>query len=204
MQSLFQIFAVFLIAFLPSFVRAVPLKQTERSVGGPIILTLGAEFYRVISQAEPDTDFLTTYGSQTAIISRSQGSDEVATLVSFQMPAISDISGATASSTCDFVVKNPGTASGSQILQLFTLGYQFSESISPPVTFNSHPYYNQYEGEYYVSVGGDSTAIDVFTFPCVFGTNMQFVLRPQNDNDYISWEQDSISLLNGAYIEVRN
>ena len=63
-----------------------------------------------------------------------------------------------------------------------------------------------YEGTYHVNLNGDSTSVDIFTVPCVFGGNMQFIMKPQNDNDYITWTAgaDGVVAPVGAFIEVRN
>ena len=189
------------IAIASALVSAAPFKVAERSASGPIIYTKGADFIRVTSQTNPNTNEIGTYGTQTGYIARTNGNDEFASYVSFYIPPISAIAGASASSTCNFVIKNPAAVSGSQTTQLFTLGAEFGEFDT--LTFNQHPYHNQYEGAYFVNAVGDSSPIDVYTVPCKFGDNMQFVMRPQNDNDYITWTQNDGAKV-GAFIEIRN
>ena len=199
MKGIFS--AATFIAIASALVAAAPFKVAERSASGPIIYTKGADFIRVVSEANPNTDEIGTYGTQTGLIARTNGQNELASLVSFDIPPVSAIAGASASSTCNFVIKNPASVSGSQTTQLFTLGAEFGEYDT--ITFNQHPYYNQYEGAYFVNAVGDSSAVDVTTVPCTFGGNMQFVMRPQNDNDYITWTQNNGGNV-GAFIEIRN
>jgi hypothetical protein len=199
MKNIFS--AATFVALVSALVSAAPLKVAERSAGGPLIYSKGADYIHVTSQDNPNTDEAVMYGTQNAVISRTNGNNEYASYVSFAIPPLASIPGATESSTCNFVIRNPAVADGSQITQLFTLGAEFAEGDT--LTFNTHPYHNQYEGGYYVNMGGDSTAIDVLTVPCIFGDNMQFVMRPQNDNDYIAWYQDSAANV-GAFIEIRN
>jgi hypothetical protein len=195
MKGIFS--ATTFVALISALAAAAPFKVTERSATGPLIFSKAADFIHVTSEADPNTDQAAAYGSLTGLIARTNGQDEFASYVSFVIPALSSISGATTSSTCDFVIRNPANATGSQMTQLYTLGYQLPDSI----TFNSHPYHDQYEGVYQVVVGSDSIAVDVATVPCQFGELMQFVMRPQNDNDYITWQQDTDV---GAFIEIRN
>lgn len=199
MKGIFS--AATFIAIASALVSAAPFKVAERSASGPLIYSKGADFLRVVSQANPDTDQIGTYGTQTGYTARTNGNEEFASLVSFDIPPLAAIAGASASSTCNFVIKNPASVSGSQTTQLFTLGAEFGEYDT--ITFNQHPYYNQYEGAYFVNAVGDSSPVDVTTVPCTFGGNMQFVMRPQNDNDYITWTQNNGGNV-GAFIEIRN
>lgn len=199
MKGIFS--AATFIAVASALVAAAPFKVAERSASGPVIYSKGADFIRVVSEANPNTDEIGTYGTQTGLIARTNGQNEFASLVSFDIPPVSAIAGASASSTCNFVIMNPASVSGSQTTQLFTLGAEFGEYDT--ITFNQHPYYNQYEGAYFVNAVGDSSAVDVTTVPCTFGGNMQFVMRPQNDNDYINWTQNNGGNV-GAFIEIRN
>jgi hypothetical protein len=197
MKGIFS--ATTLIAVLAALTSAAPLK--ERSVGGPVIFTKGADFIRVTSESQPQVDQSATLGTHQAIISRTNGQNEHASYVSFAIPDIASVAGATSQSTCHFVIKNPTSLWGSQHTQLFDLGAEFTETQT--LTFWQHPYHNQYRGEYIANAGSDSTPIDVFSVPCKFGDNMQFVMRPQNDNDNIAWTQDNVNHV-GAFIEIRN
>ena len=199
MKGIFS--AATFIAIASALVSAAPFKVAERSASGPLIYSKGDDFLRVVSQADPNTDQIGTYGTQTGYIARTKGNEEFASLVSFDIPPLSAIAGASASSTCNFVIKNPASVSGSQTTQLFTLGAEFGEYDT--ITFIQHPYYNQYEGAYFVNAVGDSSPVDVTSVPCTFGGNMQFVMRPQNDNDYITWTQNNGGNV-GAFIEIRN
>jgi|SRR5579859_7354812 len=176
-----------LLAVLAALTAAAPI--TERAV----VASVPAEFFIVTDEAHPQTF---SGASQTAVISRTNGSGEKASYVSFDMTSVP---GATASSTCTFVIKNPAAASGSQNTQLFTLGGPISSTSK--LSFWQHPFHDQYAGVYKAQVGASSTAIDVATVPCNFGRKSQYVMRPQNDNDYITWTQGAGV---GAFIEVRN
>jgi hypothetical protein len=160
-----------------------------------------AEFYQVISQAQPTTNQEHIYGFSTAVISRTQDSNEFDTIVSFPMPALSKIENATSSSTCTFVIKNPVHVTGSQNIELFAIGKEISLNDS-----STQPFTNEYEGTYHANLNGDSTSVGVSTVPCKFGGNMQFIMKPQNDNDYIMWTTafDGVVAPVGAFIEVRN
>ena len=83
---------------------------------------------------------------------------------------------------------------GSGIVQLFTLGGEVTSSASPVI-----PFYNQYEGQYNVNTS-PSTPIDVQYVPCNFFEDgaFQFVIRPQNTDDYLSWTQTGTV---GAFIQ---
>jgi len=199
MKGIFS--AATLVAVFAALTSAAPTLN-ERSPNGPVIATIGAEFIRVTSESQPSIDLSSVYGTQQGVISRNNGQDEHASYVSFNIPDISLIPGASAQSTCHLVIKNPAYATGSQNTQLFSLGGGLFTATSP-LTFWSHPYHNQYLGVYTVNIGGDSTPIDVASIPCQFGTEAQYVLRPQNDNDYINWNQNNAALV-GAFIEVRN
>ena len=170
-----------------------------------LVTSIPASYYHVIDENKPNTDVSATYGSQTAVISRSDTTLDIDTLVNFEIPDLSSIPGASASSTCDFVVFNAASVSGSQTLQLFTLVSEVD--LTGPVTFNSAPSSDQYKGMYFIQEGATTTslAIDVTSFPCQFGTTMQFIMRPQNDNDFITWTQGGAGAVPvGAFIEIRN
>ena len=199
MKAIFS--AATFVALISALAAAAPLKVAERSATGSIIYAKGADFIHVTSEASPQTDEASIYGTQTAVIARTNGQNEFASYVSFAIPPLASIPGATASSTCNFVIQNPAFASGSGMTQLFSLGSEFAENDT--LTYWQHPYTNQYYGTYEIAVGSASTAIDVATVPCIFGDNMQFVMRPQNDNDYITWTQNAASNV-GAFIEIRN
>jgi len=197
------IFSTLSIAALCALVSAAPTRVGKRS--GALVTSIPASYYHVIDENKPNTDVSATYGSQTAVISRSDTTLDIDTLVNFEIPDLSSIPGASASSTCDFVVFNAASVSGSQTLQLFTLVSEVD--LTGPVTFNSAPSSDQYKGMYFIQEGATTTslAIDVTSFPCQFGTTMQFIMRPQNDNDFITWTQGGAGAVPvGAFIEIRN
>jgi hypothetical protein len=182
-----------LVAVLAAIGSAAPL--APRSV----LFTKGADFIRVTSEAEPQTDQISVFGTETAVISRQNGQNEFASYISFALPDAASI-GATSSSTCSIVINNPAQSTGSQNTQVFSLGGGLFTQTGP-LTFWQHPYHDQYRGVYQTGVGEASTAIDVTNFPCNFGQEMQFVFRPQNDNDYITWTQNTPANI-GAFIQV--
>lgn len=201
MKSIFS--ATIFAALTSALVSAAPL--TRRAAGGPVVATYGAEFYRVISEAEPEVDQTSFYGLNTAVIACNyQDLYEIDTFVSFAIPPLAEITGATESSTCNFVIYNAGHVSGTQNIQLSTIGAEIDQTQT--LTFKSHPYYNQDEGQYIVNESGPSVAVDVFTVPCIFQGNMQFVMRPvfNGTTTYITWDQDHGSYKMGAFIEIRN
>jgi hypothetical protein len=190
-----------LVAVLAALTSAAPTMK-ERSVGGPVIYTKGADFIRLASEAQPQVDESVALGTTSeAIIARTNGQNEYDSYVSFQIPALASIPGATSSSTCNLVIRNPETVTGSGHTQIFDLGGLITQTGT--LTYWQHPYTNQYRGEYIANLGGDSTPIDVYTVPCNFGGYMQYELRPQNDNDYIAWTQDNVNNI-GVFVEIRN
>jgi Ubiquitin 3 binding protein But2 C-terminal domain len=185
-----------LLSVLATLAAAAPL--TPRGVP---IYSKGADFIRVTNEAQPNSDETSVFGLHEGYISRTNGIEEHASYLSFAIPPITSIPGASASSTCSLVIRYPGSATGSGYTQLYSLGGPIDETT--PLTFYSHPYHNQYLGTYAVTEGDESTAIDVQTIPCTFNGKMQYVLRPQNDNDYIQWDQDNVNGI-GAFIVVSN
>ena len=193
------------LAALSSLVIAAPVKRQ-------VLSYVPSSYNYVISQAQPDVDQAPIYGNPgIAVISRVNGYNDIDTIVNFDMPDITQIPGATTSSTCSFAIFNVGTLSGSQTMQLYTLN-QFVDLTAGPVTWNSaNPTsVDQYYGTYEVFSGattGPSVATDggSWTFPCQFGQTLQFLMRPEGDNDYISWsEGGGGAVLVGAYIQVSN
>lgn len=193
------------LAALSSLAIAAPVKRQ-------ILSYVPSSYNYVISQAQPDVDQAPIYGGPSiAVISRVNGYNDIDTIVNFDMPDISQIAGATSSSTCSFAIFNVGSLSGSQTMQLYTLN-QFVDLTAGPVTWNSaNPTsVDQYFGTYEVFSGattGPSVATDggSWTFPCQFGQTIQFLMRPEGDNDYISWsEGGGGAVLVGAYIQVSN
>lgn len=153
-------------------------------------ISISPTFFQIISEDQPDTQFGTTLIPQISI---ADGSHEIDSFVSFSIPPIS---GATSTSTCKFVLKCV-TASPGAAIQLFSLGYQLIGF----ETFNSHPYYNQDEGQYSIdSTTGDSTPIYGKSVPCnIGGAPTQFVIRPHFTEGSITWAQtDTV----GAFLEI--
>ena len=194
------------IAAVSVIVSAAP--TTKR---GQVTAWIPATYNYVVSQAYPDTDQATLYNPNIAVISRTNGYNDIDTIVNFAIPPMSQIPGATPSSTCSFAIYNVAALSGSEKMQLYTLN-QWVDLLSPPVTWNSADVQsvNQNYGTYQVFSGattGPSVAIDggSWTFPCQFGTTLQFLMRPEGDYDYITWSQGGGgAVLTGAYIQVSN
>ena len=181
MKGIFSITTLLTLA--SALVSAAPLTQRG--------LSLPATNLFVITNPAPAT-ILTPYGTSNAVISITDGSNEIDTIVSFNIPGLPPPSSA---STCQFVIQNIPPPTGSGIVQLFTLGAE----VTSPLT--SVPFYNQYEGQYDCNTN-PSTPIDVQFVPCIFDANgvldMQFVVRPQNTDDYITWWQSPTV---GAFID---
>ena len=169
-----------LVVLTSAFASSAPL--TQRTTSG-----FQATAFWNIDNPQP-APILTPNGTLSPQISIQDGSNEVDSIVSFSIPDI----GQTASSTCQFSIQNIPAPTGSGIVQLFTLG----APVSSPLT--SVPYENQYMGQYAIDAQGNSTPLDVVNVPCVVG-DMQFLIRPQNTDDSISWTQTATV---GAFIEV--
>jgi len=190
-------------AALAALTFATPVKRQ-------ILSYVPASYNYVISQGQPNVDQAPIYNNpNVAVISRVNGNNDIDTIVNFAMPDINKIPGASPSSTCSFAIFNVASLSGSQTMQLYTLN-QFVDLTAGPVTWNSaNPTsVNQYYGTYKVFSGattGPSVSVDggTWTFPCQFGQTIQFLMRPQGDNDYITWsEGGGGAVLVGAYIQV--
>jgi hypothetical protein len=155
---------------------------------GPIPIT--PTFFEIIAADSPNSQFGTTLIPQISI---SGGSHEIASFVSFSIPPIT---GATSTSTCQFILRGV-TATSSSAIQLFSLGYQLTGS----ETFNSHPYYNQDEGQYRIDPNtGNSTPLYGGTVPCnIGGAPTQFIIRPHFTEGSITWTQTNTV---GAFLEI--
>jgi hypothetical protein len=170
------------LALASALVSGAPL--SERSS-----YTVPASDLWVITNPAPAT-VVSTPPALLGQVSIADGSNEIDTVVSFDMSIFPP---PTAASTCQFLIQNV-TPSGSGIVQLFTLGGEVTSSATPII-----PFYNQYEGQYNVNTS-PSTPIDVQYVPCNFFADgsFQFVIRPQNTDDFLSWTQTASV---GAFIE---
>lgn len=181
MKNIFSITALLTLA--SALVSAAPL--------APRGLSVAATELFVVTNPNPAT-IITPFGTNNAIISITDGSNEIDTIVSFNVPGLPAPSSA---SKCQFVIQNIPPPTGSGIVQLFTLGAE----VTAPL--RSVPFENQYEGQYNVKTN-PSTPIDVQFVPCVFDANgnldMQFVVRPQGTDDYVTWWQSATV---GAFID---
>jgi hypothetical protein len=199
-------FSTLTVAALCALAAAAPTRVSKRSAAGPLVTSIAPSAVHIIDENQPNVDVASQYDPGSVVISRSDTTLDIDTIINFWIPALADIPGATSSSTCDFKVYNAGVVSGSQTLQLFTTVTE--ADLTGPLTFNTAPSSNQYEGMYFIQAGAansGSVAIDVSTFPCEFGSTMQFIVRPQNDNDFIAWTAPGAGATPiGAFIEIRN
>src|SRR5262245_52416560 len=94
------------LALLSALVSAAPLSRRGSS-------TYGADYFKVISAAVPNVD-ISPGGSNTAMISIINGSNETDTIVSFSIPPLRP------NSTCQFYMSgvNPLPGGNSQLLQV--------------------------------------------------------------------------------------
>jgi hypothetical protein len=178
MKGIFSI-ATF-VALAAALVSSAPLTRRD-----PI--SVPADYFEIISEAEPDTTFGPT---QIPVISVVDGSNEVDSFVSFSIPSSITLS---STSTCQFFLTGVTADSGSAV-QLFSLGYP----LVGDETFNTHPFYDQDEGQYSVDpTTGDSSPLYGGYVPC--SSIMQFVIRPHFTDASITWTQSDTV---GAFIEV--
>lgn len=179
MKGIFSV-ATFL-ALASALVSAAPLTQRWT-------YTVPATDLWVVTNPAPVTILPEPSGSGE--VSISNGSGEIDTVVSFDM---SGYPIPTSESTCQFFIQNVAST-GSGIVQLYTLGGEATSSPTPII-----PFYNQYRGQYNVNTS-PSTPIDVQYVPCNFLEDgaFQFVIRPQNTEDSLTWSQTGAV---GAFIQ---
>ena len=179
MKAIFSISA--LLALASSFVSAAPLIARQT-------ITLSASELFVVTNPNPAN--ILADGTPNGQVSIVDGSNEIDTIVSF---SLGNNPNPTTSSTCQFAINGITPPTGSGIVQLFTLGAE----VSVPLT--SVPFEDQYMGQYDVTTG-DSVPIDVQFVPCNFNPDgtLQFIIRPQNTDDYLAWVQTSTV---GAFLE---
>ena len=125
----------------------------------------------VIKEDFPGTSFPTT----TAEVGRTNGQHNIKTLLAF---TISPCSG-----SCTVSFAGASTATGSQRMQFFTLGYPPSDGN----TWTSKPYTDIHKGTFQ-STG---TVVEDFglTFSCPsVTTTYGFEVQPVWDNDYVTWD----------------
>jgi hypothetical protein len=162
-----------------------------------VIYTAPATWFITTSEETPDLVFGVDF--QTGTIQRIDGSKEERTYVNFDIPPLTSLPDATASSTFHLVIKNPSVATGSKRLEAFTIGAPLN--VGSLISFNTHPFEDQDRGVYAVVVGGISTADSGTVLPSQFGQAVQLVLRPEGTDDLIVLQQGPNS---GVFIEVRN
>jgi hypothetical protein len=183
MKGIFSLTALLTLA--AALVSGAPLTPRAPSYSIP------ANDLFVVTNPNPAT-ILTPDGTNHALVSITDGSNEIDTIATFYAPGVPP---PTAGSTCQFVIQNTPPPTGSGIVQLFTLG----APVSAPLT--SVPFTDQYEGQYNCNTN-PSTPIDVLFVPCVFDANgnldMQFLIRPQGTDDFVEWWQSSTV---GAFVD---
>ena len=169
--------ATTLFALVAGLVSAAPLEKRSNNIPADSNVL-------VITNPAPHNIVPNPPGSSGGIVQIVNGNNEIDTIVSFTLsPAPNP------GSTCQFYMQNLDTVSGSGIVQLFSLGYELS--------VGNIPYYDQYEGQYDLNTN-PSTAIDRPTVPCTLNNgNPQFVIRPQNTDDTVTWTQSASS---GAFL----
>ena len=178
MKGIFSV-ATFL-ALASALVSGAPLNQRNT-------YTIPANELWVITNPAPAT-IITSPPELFGEVSISNGSGEIDTVVSFDVSAYQV---PTSTSTCEFIIQGV-VPTGSGVVQLFTLG----DEVATGATII--PFYNQYEGQYNVNTS-PSTPIDVQHVRCNFHDGvLQFVIRPQNTDDFLSWTQSGSV---GAFIQ---
>ncbi|PUU81108.1 hypothetical protein B9Z19DRAFT_972524 [Tuber borchii] len=129
----------------------------------------------VIKEDFPTTSFPTT----TAEVGRSNGQHNMKTLLAFVIPPCSG--------TCTVSFDGASSATGSQRMQFFTLGYPPSAGN----TWNSKPYTDIHKGTFQTAGSSTGTVVEDFglTFNCPSViTNYGFEVQPVWDNDYVTWD----------------
>jgi len=139
--------------------------------GGPIY----PEIAVVIKEEFPDTPFGKT---TTAEVGRKNGSKNLKTLLGFVVPPCTG--------KCTVSFAGASAATGSQRMQLFTLGYYPTDKN----TWNSKPYTDIHKGTFVTAGSSPATVVEDFglTFDCpATSTKYGFEVQPVWDTDYITW-----------------
>jgi len=134
----------------------------------------------IIQEAYPDTAYPQ---SRWARVSRTNGSQNVKTLLGFNLPAI------TSGKSCTISFSDASSVSGSRTMQLFTTGGYPAYGD----TWNKKPYTDVHKGTFQASSSGSgpATVLDNLglTFPCpTTATSYGFEVQPVNDNDSVTWD----------------
>ena len=157
--------------------------------GNPNIQELGyvsPEFFITVEQSQPNTIFNPNEHGQ---VSKTDGSIEFITYVSFNIPSIASFAGATANSKC-FLVPLPDTvdANGSKTIEIFDL--LPGETLPTSMTFNGrlNPNNELSSVTFGGAMGLDPMSMENFveTTPN-FGGLQQFQVRCQGDDGLITF-----------------
>ncbi|KAG0126278.1 hypothetical protein HOY82DRAFT_120190 [Tuber indicum] len=141
---------------------------------------LGAIYFPDITVVIKEDDPNTSFPTNNARVSRSNGQHTVKTLLGFYLPGFAP------GKECKIRFIEPYTSSGSRKMQLFTtIGYPTTKS-----TWNSKPSTNIHIGTFEASVPGPPKVIEDFdlTFDCpTTPTQFGFEVQPVGDNDFVAW-----------------
>jgi len=132
-----------------------------------------------IKEQFPDTPF---WPGNRGLVSRSNGSHNVNTLVSIDIPDEAQ------GEMCRYVFRNPDKLGGSKTAQLFTV----IGDIPSDATFNHRPSRNNHIATFTASYNGDAEfSFGGSTFDCPAGQTLNFELVPVGDDDRIKWHTDN-------------
>jgi hypothetical protein len=165
--------AVSLYILIATLVAAMPSKLSRKVATANDLYVTSASFIIVVDEAEP-WDYGTILNGQ---ISSSDNSDEKDTFVSFSVPPMSAIKGATLSSLCQVRLVNPTSKNGTAAANVYPL---VSASLTASSTFN---FLGEPPVSYSAAIGtlnfDDSDIVGTSgTFDCGYGSNMQFEMTP--------------------------
>jgi hypothetical protein len=161
-------------------------------------------FFITVEQAQPNTPF---HPNEHASVSKTDGSAEFITYVSFNVGEMSAYPGATANSKC-FVVPLPTTVdqAGSKTVEIFTLIP--GETLTTSMTFNDRLNPNNQLSS--VTFGGASgvevISMQNFDPPTPnFGGIQQFQVRCTGDNALITFDVSPVDVFpNGMALVIAN
>jgi hypothetical protein len=139
-----------------------------------------------LKQDAPGTAFGAT---TTGIVYRTNGQNEIQTLLSFSLPALPG-------KTCTLTFSDPTTVSWSQRMQIFDVG----GTITAENTFLSRPYRNNFRCALAVKPAGQGAATELDYVSCKFpcpesAATLGFETVPMSDNDWITWDTTTSGLV---------
>ena len=139
-----------------------------------------------IKQESPNTPFGQT---ATGVVSRSNGPNDIQTLLSFSLPALPG-------KTCTIVFSDPTRLSGTQRMQIFDVG----GPVTVANTFLTRPFRNNYRCVFAVKPAGQGLATVQDDVSCTFkcpesATVLGFETGPVGDNVEITWDVATAGLV---------